>query len=362
MPITLITGLPGHGKTLYALARWKDEAVKNGRPVFHNGIKGLNIPGWQEWKLEEWQQLPAGAIMVVDEAQFSFPTRGRGAPDPWVEKLTTHRHLGLDFVVITQNPMLLDSYVRRLVDRHFHVVRKFGTHSATIHEFPNGARENVATSRDGSIRHEWRYPKAVFELYQSAELHTVKRRIPARVWLLLALPVIILALGWALWHRMQPEAFQERIDASAGVSAEQRASAGPIGGRAGHQPGQDNRPRSPAEYAADYQPRIAGLPHTAPAYDEATRPTDAPYPAACVSMPAKKLCRCYSQQGTRLDTGAELCEQIAAGGFFVAWKQQVMHAVPTGQPVQPVPVGQPSVLALNAGDVRDRPGAGARPQ
>ncbi len=89
------------------------------------------------------------------------------------------------------------------MDRHFHVVRKFGTHSATIHEFPNGARENVASSREGSIRHEWRFPKAVFELYQSAELHTVKRRIPARVWLLLALPFVIGALCWFVWQRMK---------------------------------------------------------------------------------------------------------------------------------------------------------------
>jgi len=45
MPITLVTGLPGHGKTLYTLARWKPEAEKSGRPVFHNSIPGLSIPG-----------------------------------------------------------------------------------------------------------------------------------------------------------------------------------------------------------------------------------------------------------------------------------------------------------------------------
>jgi len=52
MPITLITGLPGHGKTLYTLARFKEEAEKAGRPVFHNGINGLNILGWQVWDPE----------------------------------------------------------------------------------------------------------------------------------------------------------------------------------------------------------------------------------------------------------------------------------------------------------------------
>jgi zona occludens toxin len=181
MPITLITGLPGHGKTLYALAKYKDEAVKNGRPVFYHGIKDLRITGWQEFDVQRWAELPAGSIMVVDESQLVFPVRPRGTPDKWIESLTTHRHLGLDFVIITQNPMLLDRYVRRRVDRHFHVVRKFGTHNATIHEFANGVKENAASSRDGSIRHDWRYPKSVFELYTSAEMHTVKRRIPKRV-------------------------------------------------------------------------------------------------------------------------------------------------------------------------------------
>lgn len=326
MPITLITGLPGHGKTLYALARWKDEAVKLGRRVFHNNINGLNIPGWEVWKLEDWQNLPAGAIMIVDEAQFSFPTRGRGAPDPWVERLTTHRHLGLDFVVITQNPMLLDSYVRRLVDRHFHVVRKFGTHMVTIHEFANGVKENVGSSREGSIKHEWRFPKAVFELYKSAELHTVKSRIPMRVWIMVAAPLVFLVLAYFAYLRLNPSAQQKRIDDQMGVTAlhaEKNVSrSGPSGSPAG--PGRETL--SPLEYAQSYLPRVEGLPHTAPAYDEVTKPTQAPYPAACIASAVK--CVCASQQGTRLDTPESLCRQIANGGFFVAWSNRVEQALP----------------------------------
>lgn len=347
MPITLITGLPGHGKTLYALSRYKDEAAKAGRPVFHNDIKGLKIPGWQPWKLEDWQNLPAGAIMVVDEAQFSFPTRGRGAPDPWVEKLTTHRHLGLDFVVITQNPMLLDSYVRRLVDRHFHVVRKFGTHNTTIHEFPNGVKENVGSSRDGSIRHEWRYPKAVFELYESAELHTVKRRIPARVWLLLALPVVLAALIWFIYQRMKPENVQQRMDQSAGITDRRTATANhQSSGNAGAGEG----PMTPLQYAEAYTARVPGLPHTAPAFDEVTKATQAPYPAACIA--SKSRCQCYTQQGTKLDTGTELCRQIAEGGFFVQWSQSVASAYPLQPSKQAEPPAQaqpPSFIGIDGG-------------
>jgi hypothetical protein len=31
---------------------------------------------------------------------------------------------------------------------------------------------------------------------------------------------------------------------------------------------------------------------------------------------------CYSQQGTKLDTPADLCQGIVAGGFFIAWDEK----------------------------------------
>ncbi len=315
MPITLVTGLPGHGKTLYTLARWKDEAEKNGRPVFHNGIKNLKIPGWQDWKTEEWEKLPPNSIMVVDECQFVFPVRGRGQPPEFIEKLATHRHLGVDFIIITQNPMLLDSFVRRLVDRHFHVVRKFGTHFATVHEFVNGCNDNVHKTRKDSIRHEWRYPKHVFDLYTSAEAHTVKTRIPAKVYVLCAIPFVFAALAYAAYSRLNPDAMVER--AGGKPATEQAAPGQPVQ----HSPTQNPGPEelTPAQYYAQYTPRIEGLPHTAPAYDEVTKPTEAPYPAACVA--SAKSCKCYTQQATKLQVTESLCRDIASGGFFMAWKQ-----------------------------------------
>ena len=334
MAITLVTGLPGHGKTLYTLSRWKPEAEKDGRPVFHNHIKGLNIPGWQTWDVDRWQELPAGSILVVDEAQFAFPPTGRGQTPEWVQKLATHRHGGIDLVVITQNPMLLDSFVRRLVDRHFHVVRKFGTHFATVYEFPNGVRENVATKRDDGIRHEWRYPKDVFSWYQSSELHTVKRRIPMRVWLLFLMPLLFGLAAFVAWQRLNPDG--ERMRELAGKEAPEASARQGLGG--GATGGGKPAPMTAAEYAQAYQPRLQGMPHTAPAYDEATKPAEAPYPAACVQM--KGECRCYTQQATRLDVVASLCQQIVAGGFFVAWNRPVVQAVP----ISPAASASPTVL------------------
>lgn len=337
MPITLVTGLPGHGKTLYTLARFKDEAAKAEpvpRRVYYHGIKGLKIEGWEPWDVKDWELLPAGSLMVVDEAQFAFPVTGRGQTPEWVQKLATHRHLGLDFVVITQDPMLLDSFVRRLVDRHFHVIRKFGTHWATIHEFPNGARTDVAKNRKDSITHEWRYPKNVFELYESAEVHTVKTRIPARVYMLGLAVFAFGVFAYLAYKRLQPDAI---VSQTSGKTSDQvkAAQAGEL--RPGRT-GEDRRPLTPAEYADAYSPRVPGLPHTAPIYDEVTKPTQAPFPSACVA--SKTRCQCYTQQATRIDTPDKLCRDIAGGGFFVGWTLPVAQAVP----VQPAPPAAPQVV------------------
>lgn len=311
MAIVLVTGLPGHGKTLYTIAKWKEVGEKEGRPIYHNGIPDLALP-WQKWDVEKWEELPPGAIFICDEAQQNFPTRGRGEPPPHVAELAKHRHRGVDFVLITQNPMLIDSFVRRLVDRHFHVIRKFGTHSATIHEFPNGAKESVATSREGSIRHEWRYPKEVFKLYKSAELHTVQRRIPARVYLLMAMPLIFGALVFVAWQRLAPDDRGAALAADAAGSAPASAGALPPQSARG---AQSTEP--PPDWYAAQVPRVQGLPHTAPAYDGLTAPQRVPYPAACVE--SGERCKCYTDQATPLQVPADLCRQLVAGGLFLAW-------------------------------------------
>lgn len=343
MPITLVTGLPGHGKTLYSLVRWKREAEQAGRPVFHSwgdsadGIPGLSL-NWQAWNPREWFKLPAGALMVLDECQRVFPIRGRGAEVPeHVRQLETHRHLGLDLVLITQDPMLIDPHVRRLVDRHLHIVRKFGTSFATVHEYVNGVREQVAKSRGDSIRHEWRFPSEAFAWYTSAELHTVKRRVPARVFALALLPFAALGLAWSFWGGSV-----ERMEGQAGegqavpVASEPAPVAAPPGATVvGAMP----QPLTPAEWAQLQRPRVVGLPHTAPAYDEVTRPAVAPYPAACVAN--RFRCLCYTQQATLIDTPETLCRGIVAGGFFVSWTQPAAEA-PQKALAAPTPADPPA--------------------
>jgi len=331
----MITGLPGNGKTLYALAWLRKHAEKEGRTVYYSGIPDLRIPGWIEWAdPSTWhtkdatgaQRLPKNSILLVDEAQRIFRPRMHGANIPeFVSALETHRHMGVDLVFITQHPMLIDASVRRLTGQHFHVIRKFGTKSATIHEW-NKCKENCDKSRDDSSTHPFAYPKEVFELYKSAEAHTHKARIPFKVVVLFAMPFLLLALAYYAYYRLSPDRLKEKAPVIDG--AKLVAPSGRPGDKL-----------TPSQYVEQFQPRVAGLVHTAPAYDDLTKPTEAPYPAACVA--SSKRCGCYTQQGTVLDVSDSICRQIVEKGFFLAWK-------PAGAAQQAAPAPTPQPAAQNA--------------
>lgn len=339
-----ITGLPGNGKTLYAISWIKEKAEKEGRPVFYAGIKGLTLP-WTEIDPLKWFDCPANSIVVIDECQRFFGVRARGSTvPPHAQQLETHRHLGIDLVLITQSPMLLDNHDRSLIGTHFHVVRNFGLNRATVYEFQQ-CKDNVLKSRADGIRHEWRYPKEAFQWYQSAEVHTHKARIPMRVWLLLSLPFVIGLLCWFIYVR-----WQAKIEGTDGPVTAKASETRKLGGGSSQEPAQasgkrKNEPMTRDEYIASMQPRIPGLEYTAPAYDEVTKPEVAPYPAAAV-VSKSKGCRAYSQQGTRLAVPDDLCRSIAEKGFFVAWRMPeprtappVVREVPPPAPSQVISLG-----------------------
>ena len=318
MPINFVSGLPGHGKTLWLLARLKPEAERDHRPVFHNDIPGLNIPGWQPHPADNWMDLPPNSIMVIDEAQFVFPVRPRSAANPpHLDQLATHRHRGIDIWVISQHPTLLDNFVRKLVDRHFHVVRAFGTHNATIYEFPTGIENDPAKNRrrEGVVLHKWRYPKEVFAWYKSSELHTVKRRIPMRVWWAVAAFIVMPVLFWYVWVRISRP---HNIDQAAA------STSSPVTpGQAASVPMRAVPPRladamSAQAYIDTFRPRIPGLAFTAPAYDALTKPVEAPYPSVCMYADAMP-CRCWSQRGFRLAVPEDLCRQLAREPMDPYW-------------------------------------------
>lgn len=331
MAIELITGLPGNAKTLHALELVINRSAAENRPVFYAGLKEFQeddprLKGicWTEFDPLTWHEnVPSGAICLIDESQKFFRSRSLGAvPPKYVTELEEHRHKGLDFYLITQHPSFVDPAVRKLTQHHRHMMRIFGMEASTIHFWPTGVKENCekAGSRSDSEKSKWGFKKELYGLYKSADVHTMKRRIPGRIKML---GVLALLMGGVFWYMSGFIAKKTGItsdpatassSAPASVSQSMAQPAGSV--QAAFDPVADAR-----HYVQQETPRVVGLPHTAPKYDQLTVPTRVPVPNICiqigsVSSGKTPRCKCYTQQGTPMEIEYNMCINIARNGFF----------------------------------------------
>ena len=117
--ITVITGTPGAGKTLYAITKLIQPLVGtsvphegedgvttmhprtvytniNGLLLDHELIDGGDNQGLRDW----WTWAKPGSVIVFDEVQRIWQPRANGSKVPEdIQMLETQRHLGGDFVV-----------------------------------------------------------------------------------------------------------------------------------------------------------------------------------------------------------------------------------------------------------------------
>jgi len=319
--IELITGLPGNAKTLYTISYVKAWAEKDNRPVYYSGIPDLKLP-WIEIDPVKWMECPPGSIVVIDECQRIFRNRSiNSQPPSFVTALETHRHLGIDLVFITQHPMLIDPAIRRLTQTHKHLVRIYGMQASTVHSW-NAVRENCdkPAGRADSEKTKWLFDKTAFELYKSAELHTMKRQIPFMVKALAIVPIVLALSLYYVYSFVQKKTDENQAAKTTATQPAQRVAAPALPGMppVGGQQGALLDPVADARRFVDMNtPRIVGLAHTAPKYDDITKPTIAPVPAACVANQARDKCNCYSQQGTLMATPIAMCLDIVSRGYFM---------------------------------------------
>lgn len=204
--ISLITAVPGSGKTLFSISLI-DAANKERRSVYTN-IEGLEKSKFDFPDLifdapADWRETPDGSLVIYDECQQShlYPaTAQRGlVTDERLTAMETHRHSGHDLVFITQAPTFVHHHIRKLVGEHYHFYRAHGVSGAMRYKWshtcdsPNNRQEQ---KRADSVM--WRFPKKYFSYYKSATVHTHKFKIPFKLFFYFvpALLILILAISY----------------------------------------------------------------------------------------------------------------------------------------------------------------------
>jgi zona occludens toxin len=284
--LTIITGTPGAGKTLYTV--WEEARKVPGSTVESEGaavprrllsnIKNLllehEVIGAKE--LETWHEWARpGDVIVYDEVQEVWRPRSFGTKVPdCIAALETHRHKGVDIILITQHPMLVDPNIRRLCNRHLHL-RRLTKGTAYVYEWDHCSNPGtVKTALQGRL---WFHPKKAYGLYKSAQLHTKSTARLPRVALL-----GLLAVGGLAY--LAPTAYG-RITGSLG-KAEAPAS-----------------PAKPKE--APKQLAAAGLP-VPPAAQAASSPVaQASRVVGCIQT--KDRCSCFDDGGARVVLARDQC-------------------------------------------------------
>lgn len=309
--LTLVTGATGSGKTAFVVS-WLRSV--EGRPVYVQGIPGLRLPHSPAPPVADWVverqspedptlslpyfDFPAQSWLIVDEAQRIYSPRPVSSRVPAiVGALSTRRHTGMDCVLLTQHPALLDAAVRRLVTTHFHV------HTTPYGRFLlrwDGAVGDPSSSADRKLAERVRYSPdpAVFPLYQSAEAHTPRlRRIPRSAIVGSVLVLAVVGLSAFIYQR-----FAARLEPSKPATV---ASSGVASSPAGSAR-QSTAPAS-SDYLAERIPAVPGLLHTAPVYEGLVRVKSFPYPVGCIA--SRDDCRCYDQRGGVYPATADICRQ-----------------------------------------------------
>ncbi|QND85168.1 Filamentous phage protein [Chromobacterium vaccinii] len=278
--LTLITEEPGAGKTALAVSLLMEEVGNPSlfRPVF---------------------TFPPNAIIVIDEAQNVYRPRSAASKVPdIVAAFETHRHTGVDFWLITQGPHLIDSNIKSLIGRHLHI-RNMAL-GRQLYEWSECGDPKSKASRDVAARRRYKLPKKAFEQYKSASLHLKQSKsIPGYVWLLGAALVTVLALGWLSFRSIS-----DKMDPDADKPAP-AAQASPDAAPALPQPAAPQPAVTAASLFEAENPRLAGRPETAPAYDQMRQVRQMPQAVAFIAN--RHTCHAYTQQGTRIQMTEAQC-------------------------------------------------------
>ena len=276
--------------------------------MYASNFTGLNLPGVQILDdPRQWQDLPAGSVLFVDEAQRFWRSRRSGEPAPEVIAMETQRHDGVSMVLLTQQPTYLDKHVRGLVDVHRHLIRRAGLEASQVYEWERCKDEpETPANMELADTRIWVFPKKFFGSYTSAEVHTVKRRFPLKLKLVAVAVVAVMGMLWWAANSLKPDAKKDSETSAVsaeGDTPESRATSRRSGGYANAQ-----------AYLAAHQPRIPAFPGSAPIFDDRKVQSEPELFCMSVGQDGKDSCSCMTEQGSRYHLDELECQYIARHG------------------------------------------------
>lgn len=312
--ITLISGGPRNGKTLYAMMlieqakKENDKLVQSGKAEprnFYSNIDGVNLD-YVHFAEKDWRQYPDGSFIVYDEAHqvHLFPATGKPgrADDIIINQMDEHGHRGFDLILITQWPSKVHHEVRQLVTRHFHVHRPMGMELAGVTQWDRCQLDPYdKDAKATGMEDTWNYPKHLYQTYKSATLHSTSStfQMPAKMKnFLLSIPFII-AIVWGCYYLMRYYVSPMVIPPEK-ESTQQTESPSPVDSLLISAGAGDSRRPPPREQDTNL------LPSTGEYHWQQSQTAQSI--GGCVA--SEKSCRCFNSEGNVMDLRIDQCRNI----------------------------------------------------
>lgn len=313
------------------------------RTVYSN-IEALKIDNVRPL-VYDWRQCPNGSIICIDEIQLVKPfddEKSRG--NPIIEELSTHRHRGFDFYIITQQPLKVHATIRGLIHLHWHATKPFGWYTK-IYQYgqyeqnPNAVRVRISAEKS----FKFTPPQYIFKLYKSTDINTAQKRIPV-VPLLLIGGLVLFGLYLAISNFLAlfssvKDKDEQAVIASAPASTPMPVASAPV-----------NSDNSFLNFGGGLLSSATAMPTASAPIDYAylQAQKDFEYQQKIINTPVHvvafgDVCTAYNKDGLPIDMSIMECKQYAngikktmnIGGFSHSQGQVVNASMPVASTVEP---------------------------
>ncbi|MGN7012830.1 zonular occludens toxin domain-containing protein [Neisseria sp. P0001.S009] len=296
-----------------------EDGTEVDRPLYFCHIDGLDKRKFNAHELTEEEIMsaplrdiiPQGAVLIVDEAHYTYPVRAAGRPvPPYIQELTELRHYGHTVILMTQHPSQLDVFVRNLVSKHTHLERKaVGMKQYSWYKCVTNLDNPAGVS--GVESASWKPPKDAFKYYKSSSQHQkFKKNIPLAVWALVAIFAFMAWKGFNVYQIYKQGSGQSEVVQSVSDSSASEPQA--INETDQSKSTQDINSNLKPE---DFVPTLAEKPESKPIYDNVRQVKTFEYIAGCVEG-GNSGCTCYSTQGTPLkEVSKTMCKDYVKNGL-----------------------------------------------